>query len=96
MIAEECRKFEKEITFRDERFKLEVCTGRIFQARAPIRMAAISAYPEKEIEIFIQTRPGPEEKLKYWPEPCPARIGIQNFDTGPCRPLIQIAPDGQC
>ena len=36
-------------------------------------MTAISARPEVKIKILAQTRPGPKEKLKLWPETDPAR-----------------------
>ena len=61
------------------RVAVEVCKGRIFQAR-----------PEKEIEISVRVRPSLKKKLKFWPEPGPARNQIQNF--GPTNFFFQFRP----
>ena len=45
---------------RKDRFGLEVCMGRTFQAQTR---------PEREIEVSARAWPGPNQNKKFWPGP---------------------------
>ena len=61
--------------------ELEVCTGRIFQARSEVKM-----------KISAQHRRDQKVKLKFSPEPGPDRNKLQNFGPGLAWPIFLFFP----